>query len=144
MPAPTPNPKPSPKPPPVCRKGPPAPSVPPYPSAERILTAQVVGTIDLPGYPKSFNVTFPLHPQPTPYHWWGETVIAYIVIAIGVFRNETDDRYAVYVSFSVTEVPTFEHEWFDVIPTKQDPLKFPDLQHKMPLSDNSAQLTILS
>jgi hypothetical protein len=135
---------PSPKPPPVCRKGPPKPDGPELVPALRILTAQVVGGFDVPGYPKAFNVAFPLDPLPTPYHWWGETFFDFIAIAVGVFKNFDDDRYAVYTSFAVSEVPTFEHEWFQVLPTKDDPLSLPDLYHKYPFSDNSAQVTITS
>lgn len=144
MPAPTTKPKPSPKPPPVCKKGPPRPAGPPAVPADRILTAQLVATIDLPGYPKAINVTLQLRPIDAPFEWEGEAEAAEIYISVACFTTPDMQIYGAYIGFNVSELPFFDNFWLDITPTNMDPLTLPDLSTKVPFSENSASLTIMS
>ena len=144
MPNPTTKPKPSPKSPPICKKGPPKIFGPPTTPASRILTAQLLADIDLPGYPKSLNITLPLPPTGDPVDWEGYADEAEIYITIACFTDLEMKIYGAYVAFNVSELPFFEYFWFGIQPTQEDPLSLPDLFHKPPFSNNSARLTIMS
>lgn len=144
MPNPTTNPKPSPKPPPVCKKGPKKVSGPPQPPYERLLNALVGGLTAGTGLQAAISANFYLYPLITPYHWANEQQAGGYLIDLAVFKNPTDDRYAIEIAFYVGPTPFFSKQWHDVEPRTQDPLEFPDLTYKDPLTGDQATVTIVA
>ena len=144
MPAPSSNPTPSPKAPPVCKKGPKKPDGPALAPNRRPLTGSVLTLSEITEVPAAINASFTFYPLGITGHWQGIATQDDTSLEIFIFKNPTDDNYAIELYMYSFGSLISSKSWTDVAPRSADPMEFADLSYKDPLTNTETTLTIIS